>query len=423
MPIDLAAALALLALARRFTKDPLLPALAAVTSPAFVLGSSLYPDKTAFALGAWGLWFAVRGVDVGRAPARALGALMIGLGALTKYYAAVLIAPAAGYALARGERPKPAALWTGAALAVPALYVLLEKALSGAAAGAAWTVTEQSAAMPWWSLSHKARSLLAFAGGLAPAAAAAAVIFPPNRRRVLLALGAALAFLPVFDLAPLVRPVDRLTGALLAAAVVWAVDGIILRAPLFAPWMVGAAAGLFGLYWSIPARLAWFVAAPLTLAVFCAAKPRRGLWAAVGAQALLSLALALVDARHAGAQREFAAAAAQEAPGRRLWTAGHWGLQYYVERAGGKALDASRGGWEALGRGDAVVVPVVNSNVLKPRRRLAADVRVAQVTHPLPLRLISGYTGEAGFYSNVTGFLPWSISTEPVDELSLVLIK
>ena len=67
--------------------------------------------------------------------------------------------------------------------------------------------------------------------------------------------------------------------------------------------------------------------------------------------------------------------------------------------------------------------PKVNSSVLRPSAPVKADVRTVTVRSRVPLRLLSGWTGEGGFYSNVFGFLPFSLSTEPVDEIDVVELK
>jgi len=59
----------------------------------------------------------------------------------------------------------------------------------------------------------------------------------------------------------------------------------------------------------------------------------------------------------------------------------------------------------------------------EPTESVLADVRSIRVTHPLPLRLMSGWTGQAGFYSNLWGFLPYALSTEPVEEYTIVEVR
>ena len=103
-------------------------------------------------------------------------------------------------------------------------------------------------------------------------------------------------------------------------------------------------------------------------------------------------------------------------PGSRVWFTGHWGLQQYLEAAGARGLDLSRGGWDEVASGDFVVVPFHNSSVLMPRSRLRGRTEELLADTRVPLRLIGG---GAGFYSSVFGFLPYALSREPLDRLRL----
>jgi hypothetical protein len=99
------------------------------------------------------------------------------------------------------------------------------------------------------------------------------------------------------------------------------------------------------------------------------------------------------------------------------------GLAYYLGKAGAKGLDAQRGGWDAVKSGDAVVVLGINTARVKPPRPILADTREWSLDSAIPLRLWSGWTGEGGFYSNLTGFLPYSFSREPLETFTVVAVK
>lgn len=62
-----------------------------------------------------------------------------------------------------------------------------------------------------------------------------------------------------------------------------------------------------------------------------------------------------------------------------------------------------------------MVLPRVNANVAWPPVVPASAERWTH-GHPLPLRLISGWDAQAGFYSNTSGFLPYALSREPIEE-------
>jgi hypothetical protein len=243
-------------------------------------------------------------------------------------------------------------------------------------------------------------------------------------------------FLPAFDVAELVRPIDRVTGIVFAFGALAAFLGLYARGLsrrggiLWGAWAASVVVVQAFVYWSVLARVILMLLPPLVFSMAEALETRwngqrlrRFYLASAGAVLCVSAALAWVDWRYASAQRAVVAEAERLFPGHRLWCAGHWGLQYYVEEAGGHELDSLKGGWDEVLPGDVVIVPEVNSNVQRPHKKILADVERVAVPEALPLRLISGYTGEGGFYSNVTGFLPYSLSREPLDEFDIVEIR
>ena len=115
---------------------------------------------------------------------------------------------------------------------------------------------------------------------------------------------------------------------------------------------------------------------------------------------------------------------ARERPrGGTVWYSGHWGLQEYLSAAGARQLDADRGGWDEARSGDLVVDSLNNTNRLVSRRPRLADVAEYSVVSPIPLRLIGGPRGEAGFYTSGMGFLPWTFSRAPVDTIRFVELR
>lgn len=430
LPFELAAALSLFALASRFLRRPLWPVLAVTLGPAWTLNMGHVMAERVMAGFAFpALWLLVKSADERRPALYWASAALAALAVLSKYNAVFLLLPALGYSLFRGVPPRRIAAWLALALSGAGAYWLASRAASGAAAH----VLSQSAGALWSDPWHKLRSLLAFTGGLGLLGAAWGLWLRPGRD-ALLALGllAAGLFSPLIDLAPLVRTIDRLTGFALAFC---ALAGLaaLRRAPcdaaraLFLPWLASALL-LQAVYWSVLARFIVFALPALLFWLWARLEDERPallsrLGPASAALALLmSALLGAVDWRYAAAQREAAAEARARADARggTLWCAGHWGLQEYMTAAGARMLDAEAGGWDAVRPGDVVVVPEVNSNVLRPARPIRAAVSAREIGSAIPLRLISGFTGEGGFYTNVTGFLPWSLSAEPVDRISRI---
>ncbi len=435
LPFDLMASLALYLLAARFLQSPLLPVLIVIASPAYMINMNhLMAEKVMAGLAFPSLYALVRGVDENR-PAWLWGSAALFAAALLAKYNAIFIAlPAFFYLGRRVSLSRLAGYFAVAGL--PLLCYLLGNTLfEGGALASALRVTSDSSHMPWSAWSHTLRSFLAFTGGCGVVTVLWTVLLPRPPKAVLWMCAAIVAvlFLPWFDLAPIVRPIDRWTGALLSFGTLLALLSLCRAggagARLWGPWVVSVSMLVLFVYWSVLARLILFLIPPLVFSLAEALEARWSasrLWrlqaASLAVVAALSFALSSVDFQYAGAQKTMARRAATEyaAKGRRLWCAAHWGLQHYVEEAGGAELDWSKGGWDLVKPGDVVIIPRVNSNILKPKRGLMANVQETRLGCPIPLRLISGWSGEAGFYSNTFGFLPYSLSAEPLEEFRFV---
>jgi len=432
LPLDFLAAGSLFLLAGRFLKKPLLPTLLALASPGYFVGLNLlYPDKAAAAFGFFGLYAWVRGVDDKSPSWKSLAVGALALALLCKYLAVVFLVPAAAYALWRREPLKKTAALATAALAPVGLYLALNFLHGGGAFSSAWRTTAQSlSAAPWMK---RWRAALAGVGGCCAAAALWPLFAGKPRWKTLAAavVAAAFLFLPLWDAArPAPRLLDRGTGVVMAFAALYGLAALLSAEDKSAGWALWTSwAGAVFLmeafvYWSVMARVTALLVPPLIFA-WAGILERRleqkalavlyGL--SLAATLALSLGLAWVDSCYAGAQSQAALVAAQLAgKNGRLWTTSHWGLQYYVEQNGGQELDALRGGWNEVRPGDTVVWSQVNTNELIPGRRFLVDAKQINWENPLPLRLMSSPDGEAGFYSSVYGFLPYSFSRAPLDE-------
>ncbi len=427
-PLDLAAALGLYGLAARFLKKPLLPTLLVVAAPAYGLNlAHLMAEKPAAAFGFCGLYALVRGVDDEDRRWYWGSAALLAAALMSKYVAAVLLAPAAAYALARGLPRRRVVLHLSLCVLPLALFLGYEAVHNPDVWERALSVTKDSSRAWWSSWPHKLRSFLAFTGG--GALAAGALAFVGERRRAWAALAlCALLFLPAWDLPAPVRLVDRMTGIVLAAGGLLALMRIFSgrgsRGRMF--WISWAAAAAFFqlfLYWSVMTRIVLFLVPPLVFALAeeLEERPRLQLATLAGSLAL-SLALAAVDYRYAAAQKSFALDLRAEylEKGRTVWYTGYMGLQYYLERGGAKGLDALRGGWDLARPGDVVVELGINSVRIPVKTKRLSNVRRWTLQEAIPLRLISGWTGEGGYYSNLWGFLPYSLSREPLEEFRVI---
>lgn len=433
LPFDMLAAASLYGLAARLLKRPLLPVLVLLAGPGFALTMEhLMAEKLMAAFGFGALYMFVCGADDGDRRRLWAASLLLSLALLSKYAAVLFVVPLAAYGFARRLSLRALLLHLGLPFLPLAGWLLL----NAGAFSCAWRVTTQSVSLLPSAWSHRLRALLSFAGGTALAAAVWPFLAYRSRGRgfYVLSYGVLLLFIPFFDLAPVVRPFDRALGAALSWGAAWGLLRLLLarggpERALWGPW-AAAAAALCLLYWSVAARLVLFLLPPL---VFSAARAleksweARRLWRLYAVTLTVSLALtaalAWTDLAYARTQRDIAREIQAAAAGRRVWFAGQWGLKYYMERAGAVPLDAGRGGWEEVRPGDLVLVPTANANILKPARPARARVTARQVDWPVPLRLISAFGGEGGFYSSVTGFLPYSPSLEPLERFALVELE
>lgn len=421
LPLNAAAGAALYLLAARFLRRPLWAVVAVLACPALAinLGHAM-PERLAAALGFCSIYAGVRGVDEDDARWQAAAAALLAGATLSKYLAALFVVPLAAYALARVRRPARFLALLGAALVPLVVNLAVDRATFAAGARAI------GGAAP----AHQARALLALLGG----GGVSVAVWPFLRRgstRLFAACSAAalLLYSPLLDGAAPPRWIDRLEGAALGAGALACLVLVAARPskgrPLWAAWALSFCVVETFLYWSLSERILLFALPPLvfSLAEALEADGRAGkkLYAATAAGALtLSLALGAADARYADAQRDVAARAAAEAAPGKLWFAGTWGLQHYCENAGGAPVV-----WEEVKPGDLVIVPRVNVRPPPPVRPLPASERLESVDFALPVRLIGdfderrGVFERAGFYSSRWGFLPFVLSSRPVDQFTV----
>lgn len=433
LPFELLAALFLYLLAAKFLARPLLPVLAVLAGPGWwITIHELHLEKFMAAFGFASLYFL--SLADPRRPDRWwwAAAACAGAAGATKYPAAIFPLAGAVWLAARGAPLFRAAVWLAAACA-PMGALLAWQALDPERLR---FVAAHSTGSQGTGPAHHARAVFTFLAGCAPGAMLWAW-WSGCSRRVLAAAAAAAAllFLPFLDLAP-ATAADRALGLVLGPAGAAALAAAAFSARASGgglPWgALGGAALLLQAfaYWSVVARFTTFLSA--AVAILLAERLERTLapghadrLAAAGfALSLLTgAAAAATDAAFARAGRHAAEelAAPALAAGRRVWFTGHWGFQHYVEAAGARPLE----GWGEARAGDLALVPGLNTNVRRPDRPLKADVRVAEPPSPTGLLLMcgKGWACQAGFHSSLYGFLPFSLSREPLDRFEAIELK
>jgi 4-amino-4-deoxy-L-arabinose transferase-like glycosyltransferase len=164
-------------------------------------------------------------------------------------------------------------------------------------------------------------------------------------------------------------------------------------------------------------------AAVILLARELAALPRRRAMLVLGCASVLGVALGAAilraDAQFADLGRRAAAEliAPRVASGQRVWFVGHWGFQWYAERAGARPVTVTPPYPEP---GDLLVVSDRCDKGLGVVPMLVRDVRASFIAR-LGDRSPGGrLTSEgAGFFSNNHGHLPWTWGTGVLDEFIL----
>jgi hypothetical protein len=180
-----------------------------------------------------------------------------------------------------------------------------------------------------------------------------------------------------------------------------------------AAWIGIFFAGAVAVFFAGSARYLLPMAAPVALLV--SRLRRKWLAAGFAAQMALSLGLAAANYQHWDGYRRFAESLRAQAGPRRVWINGEWGLRYYLESDGGLALRKAR----MMYPGEVVVTselayPVTFTNPVAPLAQ-------AEIRPSIPLRLI-GLDSRSGYSTVSKGFLPFGISTGPVDRVRAELV-
>jgi hypothetical protein len=147
-----------------------------------------------------------------------------------------------------------------------------------------------------------------------------------------------------------------------------------------------------------------------------AGRGKRALFiAGLAATAGIALLVANADHRYANAVRTAARSALQywgKEEGR-LYFQGHWGLQYYLEEAGGTALLRRT---PQARNGDLIVTPSFGTNVILLNSNALEQVAIIDIQ---PLRWMSAFNDRlgAGFHSSLYGQLPYAFGVVTPDYL------
>ena len=172
-------------------------------------------------------------------------------------------------------------------------------------------------------------------------------------------------------------------------------------------------AGALVIFFSGSARYLLPMAAPV--AILASRLPVKWLAPAFALQLALALALATVNYQHWDGYRTFANNLRAPSAGHRVWVDNDWGLRYYLEAD--HALPARKA--QHVRPGDIIVSSELGHNVefTAPLSLLTS----ADITATLPFRLI-GLNSHSGYSTVDEGYLPFGISTGPIDRLTARMV-
>jgi 4-amino-4-deoxy-L-arabinose transferase-like glycosyltransferase len=466
--------------ARRFCSRPALAAGLVLVSPGFMVSSSqVMSDIPMIGWWAWALYFWMRGLDEDKLHFSITGALCIGLGALTKYFAFSLAPLLVVYTLMAAPARRNH-LW---ALVIPFVILIGFEFLCNRLYGVgllsdATRFASQHRAQYQADPFAKAQTAIVFSGGTL---ASLTLLLPWlwNRKHLMVWTGVFAAVLLLNVLLPdsrVMKTVYQINYSNPGSDIVtetgfqptllhhvqwalWTVGGLQFialalldlyrrRDPasvMFSLWIAGTLFFVVMINHFVNAR----VVLPMGLAVALLAIRRmedlaaaivpakeqarqitwragdwripspwlhRGTVAVAAATLVLSILLNYLDYRLAGSARTAATEIMDEAAGRTVWFSGHSGWQYYMEARGANPIDQQR---STPMPGDQYVLP---SNNWQPVPVNPARVReFHHKVFPVPRwGTTSHYEVYAGFYSDGAGPLPFYLGPVP-EEIYLVV--
>lgn len=434
-------------LALRLKADPLPAAALALVSPGVLVSmGTLMTDLPMTALWLWAAALWLYGLERDRPAACGASALLIGLAALTKYFAVSLVPLLLVCTLLSGKRRWANAAW----LILPVLLLWLLDLYTSRrygmsqffeTAGVLKAFHEQHA----MDVGRKILTGLAFLGaGGAPALFLAPWLWGRTGRKVLCVGGVCAAAVTVFLARSGWRPGVPETSYswwFWPQYVLWIAAGIHILslalsevwerrdrdAVFLGLWLAGTL--LFGVFVYHFVNIRVILPALPAVALLCARRlrarrekgepaPRRALGVGLAAGLVLSLCVAYADVRLANSGRTAAERIAPEKRQGRTWFTGHWGFQYYMEARGAKPVDVLK---PDIRKGDTVVTPMNGSNRIQLGHRGAYIDESFEIPVCRWLTTMRAECG-AGFYSDLWGPLPFVFGPTPPEQYEVVVL-
>ena len=442
-------------LAGKFTRIPLLAAMATLLAPGvLVSASSVMCDTMMLALWVWAAIFWIEGLDTNKPQLLIAAALLAGASALTKYFGVALLPLLFVYSLWRLKRMGAWAFYFLIPVAMLVGYQLWTERLYGHGlllVAAQFASQQRAHTSASWSV--MAITGLSFAGGCSLSALVFAPLLWPRKMLAWVVAGSVAATLLIaMDWVNLGLQVGgnyahRENWPLVdTQLMLWIAGGIFLLAlaiadwwqrrdansAFLALWVLGTFIFAAFLNYTVNARsvLPLIPAAAILAArrveTTGGAVPHLRLKIVAGLVVCgtIALVVAAADAGLANSARQAAAQIAAQimdktrGPAGKVWFEGHWGFQYYMEQAGALPLNLREPEFKP---GDYVVMPSNNIQTrnINPKRIVSSSEIDLQ-----PGGFAATIDGKhrAGFYSAYWGPLPYVLARPPVERYLILQI-
>jgi 4-amino-4-deoxy-L-arabinose transferase-like glycosyltransferase len=436
-------------LARRFTGLPMLAALASLLAPGLLVSAcSVMCDTMMLTIWVWATILWLEGLERPRHGFLAGAAFLTGLAALTKYFGISLLPLLAAYSLLRLRRLGTWLFYFLIPVAMLIWYQLWTERLygHGLLLGAAeFSATERAyAAAPWLTMLIVG---LSFAGGCALMSLTFAPILWSRSVCIAAVAGGALATMALakgwlgtglqVGATYLNRRnwfwVDSELTVFIAAGILllWLVvkefDYRNAGSCFLVLWLAGTLVFASLVNYTVNVRSVLPLIPPASILLVRrlektnSGNMRRrlaGIAMALALSGMISLIVAAGDTAMANSARQAAAMAIENTAGHTgtVWFEGHWGFQYYMERAGARPLDMTQ---PEARTGDLLVIPENNYNVRSISPDLIATQRDFQV-QPRGWASTVDTGHRAGFYSSYWGQLPYYLGLPPAEGYVIV---
>ena len=445
-----AAATGIYYLGRMLCSQPIPAALAAILTPGFLVSSTnIMCDTTMLAFWVWAVYFWIKGMKEKSGLNLFFAAILVAACALTKYFGMSLLGLLFVYSIVRERKVGKWILF----LLIPVIilagyqlftYVLYGRGLLSDAASYATRVRWRGNMTFFWKL----LTGLSFCGGCMLTVLFFIPLLYARRFIIVLVLPAILAMFAINFVERIgefeVCNSDRIKwGFAIQFGIMITAGTSVLGLAIMDFWKRRDADSLLLLLWMFgtfifASLINWTVNARSLLPMIPAAgilmvrrldqrntdENRTGMWRILWPilpAAVIAVSVCWADYTLANSTR-IAAKTVHETFAnrtRRIWFQGHWGFQYYMEAAGGTALNFKN---PPSHRGDIIIIPTNNTNLHPLPEGLAVQNEIFEIDL---LRWVGtmNFPLGAGFYTDIWGPLPFATGTVEPEQYLVFTLK